>query len=106
MSKGRQGRGFHQIKKKKKSRHNQAEPVTQQPVASQHAVNQPVEYTAPVSAVPVREEKAVEAAGNIEKPVAKQGRNIAMMADLRMVAILAAVMLVVLIILSQVMGKL
>ena len=104
MSKGRHGRGFHQIKKKKKSRHNQAEPVAGQPVASQPAVSKPVESAAPVLAVPVREEKAVEAAGNMERPVAKQGRNIAMMADLRMVAILAAVMLVVLIILSQVMG--
>ena len=94
MSRGRHGRGFHQIKKKKKSKHNQAAPMVQQAIASQ-----PVEANAPVI-----EEKAVEAASQIEKTVAKQGRNTAMMADLKMVAILAAVMLVVLIVLAQVMS--
>jgi len=94
MSKGRHGRGFHQIKKKKKTKRQQAEPIAHQAVASQ-----PVE-----PAAPVKEEKFIEPAGKIENPVVKQERNIAMMADLKMVAILAAVMLVTLIALSQVMG--
>lgn len=94
MSRGRHGRGFHQIKKKKKTKRQQAEPIAHQAIASQ-----PVEPAAPTT-----EERMVEAAGQIEKPVAKQGRNTAMLADLKMAAVLAAVMLVVLIVLAQVMG--
>jgi len=94
MSKGRHGKAFHQVKKKKKSRRQQEQPVTQQPVASQ-----PVEPEAPFI-----EEKIAEPAAMVEKPAVKQERNIAMLADLKMVAILAVIMLVTLIVLSQVMG--
>jgi hypothetical protein len=99
MSRGRHGRGFHQIKKKKKSKRHQAAPIIQQSTD-----NQPVKSTTPVSAVSVKEERVVEAADQVEKPVIKPERSTAMMADLRMVAILAVIMLVVLIVLAQIMS--
>ena len=98
MSKGHHGRGFHQIKKKKKSKRHQATPIAQQPI-----VSQTVESTSSISAAPV-EERVIETISQVEKPVEKKDRNTAMMADLKMVVILAVIMLVVLIVLVQVMG--
>ncbi len=94
MSRGRHGRVFHQTKKKKKTRQPQAATVVQQTIDSQTVE----------SAVTVTKEKLVEPASSAEKPILKQVRNTAMIADLKLVAILAAIILVLLIVLAQVMG--